>query len=54
MRMMDKLAGLLAFLFAEDKKEHPMSPRRAETLLQKIQNILHGNAEDNIKKQKGD
>lgn len=54
MRMKDRLAGLLAFLFAEDKKEHPMPPHRAETLLQKIQNILRGNAEDNDKNHKGE
>ena len=43
----DTLSSILAFLFSEDRKEHPMPPHHKETLLQKIRILLYG-------KKKGD
>ena len=37
--MKDPLAALLAFLFAEDKKVHSMSPKKAADMKKRIPNI---------------
>lgn len=49
MQMKDKLASLIAFIFAEDKKEHPMPKCRQETLFQKIRFLLGRKTTDDMK-----
>lgn len=41
------VASILTFLFAENKKEHPMPADRAETLLRKIRSLIHRKEENN-------
>lgn len=43
--MKDIAATLLAFMFAENKKEHPMPPGKAEGLFQKIRKLIYRNEE---------
>ena len=38
----DTLPSILAFLFSEDRKEHPMPPHHTENLLHKIRILLYG------------
>lgn len=40
--MADTVATVLAFLFAEDQKEHPMPVKAVECLLCKIREFLYG------------
>lgn len=40
--MKDTLAAILAFLFDEDKKSHPMPTAKADSMLRKIQACLAG------------
>ena len=39
--MADRIATILAFLFTEDKKEHPMPQKAADSLLQKIKDFIY-------------
>lgn len=40
------VAAILAFMFAENKKEHPMPAHRAEKLTQKIRKLIFRNEEN--------
>lgn len=44
--MKDALTSLIGYLFAEDKKEHPMPQTITAALLQKIQNLLKNRREN--------
>ena len=39
------IAAILAFMFAQNKKEHPMPAARADGMFQKIRNLIQRNEE---------
>ena len=45
--MQDIAATVLAFLFAENKKEHPIPAKKAENIMQKIRNLIYRKEDKN-------